>query len=127
MTRRATLRNSKQLGISELNKTRLKLNNCSLVSELDFKSIAAGPGVYIIRALNEKRSPLYAGETNQLASRLAMTFDPSGPLSHWRRRCEELEVFMIPVPSVTDYRLARQSLLLKWYSPEWNSVKALSA
>ena len=123
--RRAKLRTPKQLGISELNKRGLKRDNGILVSELDFHSISSGPGVYVIRELDG--NPLYAGETDQLASRLAATFDAAGPRTHWFRRSEVLEVFMRNVQSVTDHRLARQSLLLKWHNPEWNSVRELAA
>lgn len=122
---RATLRTPKQLGISDLNKNGLKRNQGNFVSELDFASISSGPGVYIIRELDG--TPLYAGETNQLASRLTATFDPAGPRALWLRQSEDLEVFMLPVASVTDLRFARQSILLKWHKPEWNSVKELAA
>ncbi len=122
---RATLRTPKQLGIADLNKSGLKRNQGSFVSELDFESIASGPGVYIIRELDG--TPLYAGETNQLASRLTMTFDPTGPRALWFRQSADLEVFLLPVSSVTDLRFARQSILLKWHKPEWNSVKELAA
>jgi hypothetical protein len=30
------------------------------------------------------------------------------------------------VSSTVDYRLARQSLLLKWYQPQWNQVENLA-
>lgn len=122
---RATLRTPKQLGIADLNKKSLKHKQGCSVSTLDFESISSGPGVYLIRELGG--SSLYAGETSHLSSRLSMTFDPDGPRSLWFRHSEDLEVFMLPVPTVTDYRLARQSLLLKWYKPEWNSVKELAA
>ncbi len=122
---RATLRTPKQLGISDLNRNGLKRNSGSFVSELDFASIASEPGVYIIRELDG--TPLYAGETNQLGARLTATFDPAGPRALWFRQSADLEVFMLPVSSVTDLRFARQSILLKWHKPEWNSVKELAA
>jgi DNA modification methylase len=123
--RRATLRTPKQLGIADLNKNGLKRNKGILVTEQDYDLISSGPGVYVIRELDG--SPLYAGETDQLASRLAATFDPAGPRAHWFRQSDDLEVFMRNVESVTDHRFARQSLLLKWHNPEWNSVKELAA
>ncbi len=123
--RRAMLRTPREFGIAEINRKNLKLRQGCRMTELDFDSISQGPGVYLIRELDG--SPLYAGETGQLASRLIATFDPTGPRALWMRQAEDLEVFLLPVRSVTDYRFARQSLLLKWYKPEWNSVKELAA
>jgi site-specific DNA-methyltransferase (adenine-specific) len=122
---RATIRTPKQFGISDLSKSGLNRKQGYFVSDLDNKSISSGPGVYLIREHEGKT--LYAGETNQLASRLAMTFDENGPRNRWLRQHGDLEVFMCSVPSVTDYRFARQSILLKWHKPEWNSVKELAA
>ena len=122
---RATRRTPKQLGISGLNQRNLKRTKGYGIEDLDFDSIGSGPGVYLIREADG--CPLYAGETNQLASRLAMTFDPDGPRKHWLNRSKDLEIFPIQVQTVTDHRFARQSLLLKWYKPEWNSVKELAA
>lgn len=122
---RATLCTPKQLGISGLNQRNLQRMQGHDVSALDFNSISTGPGVYLIR--DRDGSPLYAGETSQLASRLKMTFDPDGPLTHWLNRSNALEVFLAEVSSVNDYRFARQSLMLKWHKPEWNSVKELAA
>jgi DNA modification methylase len=122
---RATLCSAKQFGISGLSKKILKKSRGVLVADLDFGEISSGPGVYVVRGADG--IPLYAGETSQLAARLAMTFDPGGPRDQWLQRSHELEVFFQPVPSVVDHRLARQSLLLKWHKPEWNSVKELAA
>lgn len=123
---RATLQTPKQFGISGLTKHGLKRNPGRFISELNFDSICAGSGVYVIRELDG--TPLYAGETDQLALRLKTTFDPSGPRSLWLRQSEDLEIFMLPVPTIQpNQRFARQSLLLKWHKPEWNSVKEFAA
>ena len=122
---RATLRTPKQLGINDLSRRRLKGAHGHLLADLDFETIGPGPGVYVIRELDG--SPIYAGETNHLASRLAMTFDPTGPRQLWLNRSSDLEIFFQHVASVIDHRFARQSLLLKWHKPEWNSVKELAA
>ena len=122
---RATLRTPKQLGINNLNRRHLKEAHGHLLADLDFGTIGPGPGVYVIR--DQDGSPIYAGETNNLASRLAMTFDPIGPRQLWLNRSSDLEIFFQHVSSVNDHRFARQSLLLKWHKPEWNSVKELAA
>ena len=122
--RRATQRTPKQFGISELKKSDIKNSKGTLVSKLKTKSIPAGPGVYLIQ--ESDGSSLYAGETTELATRLSRVFDPAGPRAQWFQRSDDLEVFIVPVDSVTDYRLARQSLLLKWHKPAWNSVKELA-
>ncbi|MFT5300734.1 MAG: DNA modification methylase [Mariniblastus sp.] len=121
---RATLRTPKQLGISALGKTKLKNLAGTPISELDFDSIPTSPGVYLVR--EPDGSPLYAGETSDLAFRLHRSFHPAGHRSKWIQRDENLEVFFLPVESVTDYRLARQSVLLKWHRPAWNTLKELS-
>jgi len=122
---RATLMTPKQFGIAGLNKSGLKKRQFTLLSEFNFDAIERGPGVYVIRELDGK--PLYAGETHQLASRLAATFNEDGPRSRWLRQCEDLEVFTHSIASISDHRFARQSLLLKWHRPVWNFVDELAA
>ncbi|MDA7901929.1 DNA methyltransferase [Mariniblastus sp.] len=121
---RATLRTPKQLGISELSKKKLKSIQGALVSELDLDVIPEGPGVYVIRELGG--DALYAGETEQLASRIATTFGTAGPREMWLKQFNDLELFVHQVSTVTDHRFARQSVLLKWHRPAWNTVKELA-
>ena len=121
---RATLRTPKQLGISAFNKKKLKSIQGSLITELDFDVIPEGPGVYVIRELGG--DALYAGETGQLASRIATTFREAGPRELWLKQFNDLELLVHPVPTVTDHRFARQSVLLKWHRPAWNTVKELA-
>ena len=122
--KRAALRAPKDFGIAQMNHG-LKKQKGILVSDLKINSIDSGPGVYLIREPDGKA--LYAGETNQLAARLTRTFDESGPRSQWLQRSEALEIFYQPVESIADYPFARQSWLLKWHRPQWNSVRELSA
>ena len=121
---RATLRTPKQLGISELSKKKMKSAKGALVSELDFSAIPEGPGVYVIREI--EGDALYAGETEQLAKRIATTFGKSGPREMWLQQFNDLELLVHQVSTVTDYRFARQSVLLKWHRPAWNTVKELA-
>lgn len=104
---------------------KLKKQKGLLLSDLKMDSIASGPGVYLIREPDGKA--LYAGETGRLAARLKRTFDEDGPRAQWFQRSEELEIFSQPVESVSDFPFARQSWLLKWHQPQWNSVRELSA
>ena len=122
--KRASLCAPKDIGISEMGH-KLKKQRGLLVSDLKIDSIVSGPGVYLIREPDGKA--LYAGETSRLAARLKRTFDENGPRSQWLQRSEELEIFYHPVGSISDYPFARQSWLLKWHKPEWNSVRELSA
>lgn len=122
--KRAALYAPKDFGILEMGK-RLKKKSGVLVSELSLDEIDSGPGVYLIRQPDGKA--LYAGETNHLAARLRRTFGDNGPRSQWLQRSENLEIFTHPVESIFDYPFARQSWLLKWHRPEWNSVRELSA
>ena len=122
---RASSRTARQLGITQLNRRNLKSLTGIRINELNIDSINNGPGVYIIG--EPQGDILYAGETDRLSTRLATKFDESGPLDNWVSRSNALEVYLLPVSSVVDYRFARQSMLLKWYKPEWNSVKELAA
>jgi len=122
---RAANKSAKQLGISKLNRKGLASNEPTLFSDLDFCSISKGAGVYVIRELNG--SPLYAGETDNLSSRLATTFAPDGPRLCWLRRSSELEIFMLPISAIPlNQRFARQCMMLKWHRPEWNFVPELT-
>ena len=102
----------------------LKEEQGVLLSDLELDSVTSGPGVYLIR--EQDGTALYASETHQLAARLKRTFDANGPRSQWSQRSQELHIFTHSVASVSDYPFARQSLLLKWHKPEWNSVRELA-
>ena len=120
----ASLHSANELGISGLSKKGILKSPVMRVSDIDYKRIQPSPGVYVVRELDG--TPLYAGETSDLASRLQRTFGSKGPLDQWLRGSSDLEVFYRQLPSVTDHRFARQSVLLKWHKPEWNLVEALS-
>jgi hypothetical protein len=84
-----------------------------------------GPhAVYLVQQCDGKS--LFAGEAQQLRKRLEAQFDPAGPQSLWLERGSDLSLHWLPVSSTVDYRLARQSLLLKWYQPQWNQVENLA-
>ena len=117
---RSLLKTPRQLGISQLNKKNLKDKAGLLISELDYRSINQGPGVYLVNIPGEK--PLYAGETKNLKERIQKTFDPSGPLSIWLERSKELQLFLLELGSISDLPFARQTILLKWHKPEWNQL-----
>ena len=120
--KRAT-KHRKNLGIKEMG-VGLKEEQGVLLSDLELDSVTSGPGVYLIR--EQDGTALYASETHQLAARLKRTFDANGPRSQWSQRSQELHIFTHSVASVSDYPFARQSLLLKWHKPEWNSVRELA-
>ena len=121
---RATLRTPKQFGISALSKKKLKSAQGTLISELDLDVIPEGPGVYVIRKIGG--DALYAGETSQLASQISRTFGKAEPREMWLKQFNDLELLVHPVSTVADYRFARQSVLLKWHRPAWNTVKELA-
>lgn len=124
--RRAKQFSAKEFGISELAAKSLKAGKGQRIDELDFDSIPTAAGAYLIR--DSDGEALYAGETDNLASRISATFADEGPRSLWLRRSADLELFLSTVAKIEpDQQFARQSLLLKWHKPEWNSVKELSA
>jgi len=123
--KRSKLQTSKKFGIDQLSKTGIKQVQGIPFSELELGDVEQGPGVYLIR--EGDGTALYAGETNQLASRIRRKFDKSGPRAMWLQRGGDLEIFILPVESIADHRFARQSLLLKWHQPQWNYVDHLKA
>ena len=123
--KRCKLQSSKKFGIDQLSKTGVKSMPGIPLSELELGDVNQGPGVYLIR--EGDGAALYAGETDQLASRIRRTFDESGPCSMWLQRSAELEIHILPLQSIADHRFARQSLLLKWHKPQWNYVDHLKA
>ncbi len=124
--KRAKRFSAKEFGINKLAVKSLKPGKGQRIDELDFDSIPATPGAYVIRDADGEA--LYAGETDNLASRIAAKFANEGPRSLWLRRSADLELFLSTVAKIEpDQQFARQSLLLKWHKPVWNSVKELSA
>ncbi len=121
---RTGLQSTNKFGISQLNRAGIKDATPIALADLSFDKIEQGPGVYLIR--QSDATALYAGETDQLASRICRTFE-AGPRDLWLQRCADLEIFILPLESVADYRFARQSLLLKWHRPQWNYVDHLKA
>ena len=122
--RRAALQTPKQFGISSLNKKHVKTQPGVLLEELDIESVSASPGVYLIRAVGNEA--IYAGETDDLAFRVSRMFDPNGSRKLWLQY-GPIEIYYQNLDTIADHRLARQSLLLKWHQPQWNSVKELAA
>ncbi|MCA9013117.1 MAG: site-specific DNA-methyltransferase [Planctomycetaceae bacterium] len=104
-----------------------KLQAAVPLRELRLDSIPAGPGVYGIAISGLRPKFLYAAETSQLQDRLIRHFGSDLQRSQWLAGQPEIEVFFGTVPTIDDHRLARQSLLLKWYNPAWNIVDLLSA
>ena len=124
--KRAKRFSAKEFGIDKLAAKSLKSGDGQRIDELDFDSIPATPGAYVIR--DSDGEALYAGETDNLASRISTTFAAEGPRSLWLHRSADLELFLSEVAKIEpDQQFARQSLLLKWHKPQWNSVKELSA
>ncbi len=103
-----------------------KLNESVSLRELDIEQVPEGPGVYGIALAGERPKFLYAGEATQLRSRIRRHFETDQLRSLWQSGQEGANVFFCAVPTVDDYRLARQSVLLKWYAPAWNIVDLLS-
>ena len=124
--KRAKRFSAKEFGIKNLAAKSLKPGQGKRIDGLDFDSIPTTAGAYLIRDLDGE--VLYAGETDNLASRIATKFADEAPRSLWLRRSADLELFLSSVAKIEpDQQLARQSLLLKWHKPQWNSVKELSA
>lgn len=122
--RRAALRSPKQFGISNLNKKHVKNQPGIPLDQLDLNSIAASPGAYLVRAVGDQA--IYAGETDDLLNRFSRMFDPAGARKLWLQ-FGPVEIYFQNLETIADFRLARQSLLLKWHQPQWNSIKELAA
>ena len=103
-----------------------KLNDAVSLRELDLEQIPDGPGVYGIAVMEERPKFLYAGEATQLRNRMRRHFETDQLRCLWQLGEEGASVFFCSVPTIDDYRLARQSVLLKWYRPAWNIVDLLS-
>lgn len=94
------------------------------LSELDLTQVPTSAGVYGI-ALSGGDF-LFAGETHGLAHRLKAHFESEQSRQRWLREHQDLDIFFHGLETVADYRLARQSLLLKWHQPKWNMVAKLA-
>ncbi len=103
-----------------------KLSDAVSLRELDYDQIPDGPGVYGIAVDGQRPKFLYAGEAPQLRNRIRQHFETDQLRSLWQSGQEGASVFFSAVPTIDDYRLARQSILLKWYAPAWNIVDLLS-
>ena len=119
--RRALARKPKQFGIA---KFKGKSVEGVELAGLRFDDIEKGPGVYLVR--DESGKAIYAGEAEQLRRRIENQFS-NGPLEMWLERDSKLQLCLLTVETTLDYRLARQSLLLKWHKPRWNQVEYLAA
>ncbi|MCH2180987.1 MAG: site-specific DNA-methyltransferase [Mariniblastus sp.] len=118
-------RNARQR--AENHQRRLKIKKFTRgipLSELDLSQVPASAGVYGI-ALSGGEF-LFAGETHGLAHRLRAHFESEQSRQRWLREHRDLEIFYHDLETVADYRLARQSLLLKWHQPKWNMVAKLA-
>jgi DNA modification methylase len=121
---RTKLLTPKQFGIDKLKKRQVRQQPGITLDQFDPSVLPNGPGVYLVQS--ENHEAIYAGETDNLLTRLSRVFDPDGPRELWTHY-GQIQIYYHAVDSVTDYRLARQSLLLKWHQPQWNSVKELAA
>ena len=118
-------RNARQR--AENHQRRLKIKKFTRgipLSELDLSRVPTSAGVYGI-ALSGGEF-LFAGETHGLAHRLKAHFESEQSRQRWLREHRDLDIFFHDLETVADYRLARQSLLLKWHQPKWNMVAKLA-
>ena len=124
--KRASQLTPKEFGINKLEVEKLKAGKGYRIDNLDFDAIPTKPGAYVIR--DGDGEALYAGETINLASRIATKFLNKETRELWLRRSADLELFLSAVSTIEpEQQLARQCLLLKWHQPEWNSLADLSA
>ena len=118
---RASASTPKQLGIRKFKK-----GDITRLAKFDFASLQQTPGIYALR--DEDQNYVYAGETNDLRSRIGAQFSEK-TRSGWPASSvdvDRLELAIVPVASITDARLARQSRMLKWYNPSWNFNERLA-
>ena len=118
-------RNARQR--AENHRSQLKIGKFTkgiLLSELDLSKVPSSAGVYGIALAGGEF--LFAAETHGLATRLRSHFESDEARQRWLREHQDLNVFYHDLETVSDYRLARQSLLLKWHQPKWNMVAKLA-
>ena len=118
-------RNARQR--AENHRSQLKIGKFTkgiLLSELDLSKVPSSAGVYGIALAGGEF--LFAAETHGLATRLRSHFESEEARQRWLREHQDLNVFYHDLETVSDYRLARQSLLLKWHQPKWNMVAKLA-
>jgi len=87
--------------------------------DLNFSELSSKPGLY---AICSKDDFLYAGETSNVRARLGLQLSENA-IREWpkiHRDHSQLQIAIREVKTIADARLARQSRLLKWYSPRWN-------
>ncbi len=118
-------RNARQRAESHRRKLKIKkFTKGVLLSELDLSQVPSSPGVYGIALAGGEF--LFAAETHGLAARLKAHFESDDARQRWLREHRDLNIFYHDLETVSDYRLARQSLLLKWHQPKWNMVAKLA-
>ena len=123
--KRAAKQKPRDFGISGFAKKELTKNQSFSLNDFDVTNVPAEPGVYLIR--EKEGEALYAGETNDLASRFTSKFASGGPRKFWQQRSRDLEVFLLETKEIApNDRFARQSWLLRWYKPQWNVVKEMA-
>jgi site-specific DNA-methyltransferase (adenine-specific) len=118
---RAEAATPKQLGIRKFKKA-----DVQRLSKIDFTALDQTPAVYALRDSTDNY--VYAGETNDLKSRVEAQFGES-TREGWPASgvdLDALELAIVRVDSISDARLARQSRLLKWYRPQWNFNERLA-
>ena len=101
-----------------------KFTDGVLLSQLDLAAVPVTAGVYGIATAGGEF--LFAGETHGLAARLKAHFESDDRRKGWLREQQDLTIFYHNLETISDYRLARQSLLLKWHRPKWNMVAKLA-
>ncbi len=116
--KRAEAKTPKQLGIAEFSIRKLSEEGAVCVDAFDAAAVPNGPGVYLIR--QKEGAVLYAGETENLPERLQTQFGSDELQRQWNAQYADLKLYTLAVESTIDFRLARQSILLKWYKPKWN-------
>ncbi len=116
-----------RVSLEELGIRKFDDRDAHRLHEFDFESLAESPGVYALRDAGGKY--LYAGETCDLKTRLKAQFCEAAQMG-WPDMAVDrqlLELLLLDVSSVSDWRLARQSKLLEWYDPQWNRSHVIAA
>jgi site-specific DNA-methyltransferase (adenine-specific) len=120
MWRRAE-RSARQLGISDLEKLKLKRREGTLLEELDVNKISASSGVYLLRG-TPSGDCIYAGEATNLKKRIFDQFVAEQLYTQYSRTYPNAELILLPTDSIADFRFARQCKLIRWHKPIWNLV-----
>ena len=111
---------AKRTDASELGIEKFQDDHFVALSEQSLTDLPSSPGVYAIR--HHDVGFLYVGETANLNARLRLQL-ASSARTHWpadQQDTSKLLIAVHPLGTITDARLARQSLLQKWHQPAWN-------